>query len=185
MDIGYGANDPMLLSSSSSSFPSRPPSKPLYPKQLCHINLHDMSAHDFLQAFVHEVETDVVPDDATTYNPPVDEFNAVKGIVLPAFLLTILVKTCQSIPSVHLIWLMLRVRYPIIQPHLDNPCPSLTEVSMILVMVLTCGHSSKLDVLETLEVLIPTNVSKLVQLEESFRPIRLNYSHNSKLHHAH
>ena len=38
-----------------------------------------MSANDFLQAYVHEVETEVVPDDATTYNPPVDEFNAVKG----------------------------------------------------------------------------------------------------------
>jgi pseudouridine-5'-phosphate glycosidase len=67
---------------------------------------------------------------------------------------------------------MLRIRYPIIQPHLDNPCPSLIEVSMMLVMVLTCGHSSKLDVLETLEVLMPTNVSTLGQLEESFRPIK-------------
>jgi hypothetical protein len=38
-----------------------------------------MSAHDFLQVYVHEVETEVVPDDATTYNPPVDEFNAGKG----------------------------------------------------------------------------------------------------------
>jgi hypothetical protein len=79
VDTEYDANDPVLLSSSSSSFPRMPPSKPLYPKQLCHINLHDMSAHDFLQAYVHEVETEVVPDDATTYNPPVDEFNAVKG----------------------------------------------------------------------------------------------------------
>jgi hypothetical protein len=38
-----------------------------------------MSAHDFLQAYVHEVETEVVPDDAPIYNSPVDEFNAVKG----------------------------------------------------------------------------------------------------------
>jgi hypothetical protein len=84
VDTEYDANDPVLLSSSSSSFPSRPPSKPLCPKQLCHINLHDMSAHDFLQAYVHEVETEVVPDDATTYNPPVDEFNAVKGSCPPS-----------------------------------------------------------------------------------------------------
>jgi hypothetical protein len=64
--VEYDANDPVLLSSSSSSFPSRPPSKPLYPKQLCHNSLHDMSAYDFLQAYVHEVQTEVVPDDATT-----------------------------------------------------------------------------------------------------------------------
>jgi hypothetical protein len=57
VDTEYDASDPVLLSSSSYSFPSRPPSKPLYPKQLCHINRHDMSAHDFLQAYVHEVET--------------------------------------------------------------------------------------------------------------------------------
>jgi hypothetical protein len=37
-----------------------------------------MSAHDFLQVYVHEVETEVVPYDATTYNASIDEFNAVK-----------------------------------------------------------------------------------------------------------
>jgi hypothetical protein len=63
VDKEYDANDPVLLSYSSSSFPSRPHTKPLYPKQLCHINLHDMSGHDFLQAYVHGVETEVVPDD--------------------------------------------------------------------------------------------------------------------------
>jgi hypothetical protein len=79
VDKEYDANDPVLLSPSSSSFPTRPPSKPLYPKQLCHINLHDMSAHDFLQAYVHEVEREIVPDEATTYNPSIDKFNTVKG----------------------------------------------------------------------------------------------------------
>jgi hypothetical protein len=74
VDMSYDANVPVLLSSSSSPFPCRPP----YPNQWCNINLHGtISAYDFLQAHVHTVET--VPDDATTYNPPVDEFNTVKG----------------------------------------------------------------------------------------------------------
>jgi hypothetical protein len=95
VDTEYDANDPVLLSI-SSPFPSRPPSKPLYPIQLCHINLNDMSAYDFVQAYVHEGETEVVPDDATTYNPPVDEFNTVKGSFptrLPPD------NTCQELPK--------------------------------------------------------------------------------------
>jgi hypothetical protein len=60
--------------SSPSPFSSRPPCKPPYPpKQHCNINLHKMSAYDFLQAHVHELEPDPAPDETIAIDPPVDE----------------------------------------------------------------------------------------------------------------
>jgi hypothetical protein len=128
-----------------------------------------MSAHDFLQACVHEVETEVVPDDATTYNPQVDEFNAVKGsctTCLPPD------NTCQGLSkyskcSSHLAHVENKVSY--------HTASSGKSLSLIDRGVNDAGDGIdmrtffKLDALETLEVLIPTNVSTLVQLEESFR----------------
>jgi hypothetical protein len=73
VDMEYDVNGPVLLSSSSSPMPSRPPCKPSYPKQWCNINPHGMSAYEFLKDYVHEVETEVVPDDAITDDQQVDE----------------------------------------------------------------------------------------------------------------
>jgi hypothetical protein len=45
--------------SSSSPFSSKPPSKPPFPtKPRCNINLHEMSAYEFLQVHSHELEPD-------------------------------------------------------------------------------------------------------------------------------
>jgi hypothetical protein len=63
------ANDPVLLSSSSSPSPCRPP----YPKPWSNINLHGMSAYEFLKIYGHEMKTEVAPDNAITEDPQVDE----------------------------------------------------------------------------------------------------------------
>jgi hypothetical protein len=69
----YDANDLVLISSSSSPFPSTPLSKPPYPNQHCHMNLHDMSAYDLLQTHVHDLETEAVPYGISTDDSPVAE----------------------------------------------------------------------------------------------------------------
>jgi hypothetical protein len=48
-------------------------SKPAYSNQYHYINLHDVSAYDFLQAHVHELETEVVPDNDINDVPPGDQ----------------------------------------------------------------------------------------------------------------
>jgi hypothetical protein len=60
-------------SSSLSPSSNRPPSKPPYSNQLCHSNHHDISAYDFLQAHVHELDAAVVPDDDINDVPPADQ----------------------------------------------------------------------------------------------------------------
>jgi hypothetical protein len=70
----YDANDPVLISSSSSPFPSTPLSKPPYPNQHCQMDLHDISAYDLLQTHKHDLETEAVPDyTITTDNSPVED----------------------------------------------------------------------------------------------------------------
>jgi hypothetical protein len=61
-------------------FPSRPPCKPPFPlKQHCGINLHEMSACEFLEVHSHELEPDPAPD--ANIPGPSDTLlvNAVKG----------------------------------------------------------------------------------------------------------
>jgi hypothetical protein len=60
-------------SSSSSPFPGKPPSKPPFPpKQRRNINLHEMSAYEFLQVHTHELEPDPIADEAANEDHPVD-----------------------------------------------------------------------------------------------------------------
>jgi hypothetical protein len=62
MDTEYDANDPVLILSSSTSSPRTLPSKPPYPIE-CHLmKLQGMSTCDFIQAHVHELETEAVPE---------------------------------------------------------------------------------------------------------------------------
>jgi hypothetical protein len=57
---------------SPSSSPSRPLGRPPFPpKQRCSINLHDMSAYEFLQVHTHELEPDPAPDEAITGESPI------------------------------------------------------------------------------------------------------------------
>jgi hypothetical protein len=59
--------------STSSSFSSRPPSKPPFlPKQRRNVNLHEMSAYDFLQAHSHELDPEPIPDESVLEEPPDD-----------------------------------------------------------------------------------------------------------------
>jgi hypothetical protein len=51
--------------STSSPFSSKPPSKPYFPtKPRRNINLHEMSAYEFLQVHSHELKPDPEPDEA-------------------------------------------------------------------------------------------------------------------------
>jgi hypothetical protein len=59
---------------SSSSFPSRPPSKPPFPsKHSRDINFHEMLAYELLQVHTHELEPDPVPNEAITEDPTILE----------------------------------------------------------------------------------------------------------------
>jgi hypothetical protein len=61
-------------SSSPSLFPSRPPVKPPFPSKQCrNINLHEISAFEFLQMHTHEFEPDPVSDEIINEDLPVDE----------------------------------------------------------------------------------------------------------------
>jgi hypothetical protein len=76
------ANDPVLISNSSSTFPSTPLSKPPYLNWHCQMNIHDISVYDLLRTHKHDLETEVVPDDISTDDSPVaavDPDNADKG----------------------------------------------------------------------------------------------------------
>jgi hypothetical protein len=60
--------------STSSPFSSKPPSKPPFPNKLrCNINLHEMSADEFLQVNYHELEPDPEPDETTSEDLPTEE----------------------------------------------------------------------------------------------------------------
>jgi hypothetical protein len=55
-------------------FSSKPPSKPSFPtKPLRNINLHEMSAYEFLQVHSHELEPDPEPDEAISEDLPAEE----------------------------------------------------------------------------------------------------------------
>jgi hypothetical protein len=59
---------------SSSPSPFKTPSKSLFPpKQICGINLHEISAYEYLQVHSHELEPDPAPDEITNEEPQVDE----------------------------------------------------------------------------------------------------------------
>jgi hypothetical protein len=57
---------------SSSPVPSRPSSKPPFPprQQRRNINLHEMSAFEFLQVHTHELEPDLTPDETNNEDSP-------------------------------------------------------------------------------------------------------------------
>jgi hypothetical protein len=155
VNTDYGENNPVLLSSSSSPFPITPLSKPPYPNQHHPMNLHDVSAYDFLQAHVHELETEAVPDDTIIEDSSVDgvdpeppnilHYKAEKGSPPTPFLLVIFVESCPSIQSNQSNFLMLIILYPTLKPHLDNPCPSLIAVRMEVLLVMMFVSSLKLD----------------------------------------
>jgi hypothetical protein len=59
---------------SSSPSPFRTPSKSLFPpKQSRGINLHEISAYEYLKVHSHELEPDSAPDEITNEEPQVDE----------------------------------------------------------------------------------------------------------------
>jgi hypothetical protein len=61
---------------SSSPSPFRTPSKPpFHPKQHRGINLHEMSAYEYLQVNSHELEPDPAPDEIANEESQVDEIN--------------------------------------------------------------------------------------------------------------
>jgi hypothetical protein len=60
--------------STSSPFPNKPPSRPPFPtKPRRNINLHEMSAYEFLQVHSHELEPDPEPDRTITEDLTTDE----------------------------------------------------------------------------------------------------------------
>jgi hypothetical protein len=62
---------------SSSPSPFRTPSKPPFPpKQSRGINLHEMSAYEYLQEYSHELEPDPTPDEITNEESQVDEIQS-------------------------------------------------------------------------------------------------------------
>jgi hypothetical protein len=86
--------------STSSPFSSKPPSRPSFPtKPRRNINLHEMSAYEFLQVHSQELEPYPEPDEAITEDLPAEEaepesldtliINAAKGIVQVHSLLVI------------------------------------------------------------------------------------------------
>jgi hypothetical protein len=61
-------------SSSPSPFSSKLPSKSPFPnKPHCNINLHEMSAYEFLQVYSHELEPDPEPDEAIPEDLPAEQ----------------------------------------------------------------------------------------------------------------
>jgi hypothetical protein len=59
---------------SSSPSPFRTPSNPLFPPKQSHgINLHEISAYEYLQVNSHELQPDPAPDEITNEEPQVDE----------------------------------------------------------------------------------------------------------------
>jgi hypothetical protein len=60
--------------STSSPFSSKPPIKPSFPtKPRLSINLHEMSAYEFLQVHSHELEPDPEPDEAISEDLPAED----------------------------------------------------------------------------------------------------------------
>jgi hypothetical protein len=97
-----------------------------------------MSAYDFLQVHVHELEPDPAPDEAMNDYAPGDEaepepsdtllINAAKGsrpISRPSC--RYLLSFCPITQSFQPNWPILSSSYPIIKPLLGNPCHSFIE----------------------------------------------------------
>jgi hypothetical protein len=71
-----GYTKPSTSSPFSSKPPSKPPSKPSFPnKPRRNINLHEMSAYEFLQVHSHELEPDPEPDETIPEDLPAEEVN--------------------------------------------------------------------------------------------------------------
>jgi hypothetical protein len=117
-----------------------------------------MSAYDFLQAHVHELETETVPDDTISDDSPVEVdleppntilYNVEKRIpptpVPPGDIFRVLSKQSKQSTQLGLSnWVTLSIRYPTIKLHLDNPCHSLIEVRMEVLLVMMSVSSVKL-----------------------------------------
>ena len=67
--LGYMKPGSFIPNNSNNRFPSKPP---LLPNRR-NVNLHDMSAYDFLQAHIHDIELKEDPDDIPTENTPIIE----------------------------------------------------------------------------------------------------------------
>jgi hypothetical protein len=69
--------------STSSPFSSKPPRNPPFPnKPRRNINLHEMSAYEFLQVQSHELEPDPGPDETTSEDLPAEEADPVPSDTL-------------------------------------------------------------------------------------------------------
>jgi hypothetical protein len=69
--LGYMKPGSFIPNNSNNRFPSKPP---LLPNRR-NVNLHDMSAYDFLQAHIHDIELKEDPDNIPTDTPIIEDTN--------------------------------------------------------------------------------------------------------------